>query len=262
MQKLFSFRFSQNIWRILPHPDPARNEWALELREISEKKVSFALIDLDKPAMIWQQEPEGTDWWTSLTSFSEGHIFLHNYRYPDIPEPTDLLCISVIDGHLSWALPNQVLVEHLGPGEEMVLMRSGEQLKYSGVNSNTGELFTLIERSERETITVNLKQPVRYKSGDMYFDQLSAFVKTAAGGAVPVSIDYLDQDPYMMFSYYIYAGEKFVQHLLIATKNREILFHEKISEPRDAVSLSTMLLKGRVLVYLKNNNEFSSLKLS
>lgn len=262
LQKVFSHTFSQNIWRILPHPDPDINEWAIELRESSEKKVSFAMIDLSIPELRWQVTPEGADWWTSLTAFSHQHIFLHNYRYPDLPQPTDLLAVSGLDGKLLWALPNYVLVRTLEGEEVEVATQKGEKFQYAHCNVHTAALSAASEEMKQLSPEIILKQPVRYKGGNIYFEKLSSFLSEIMGISKPICIDYLDERPYMMFSYYIYEQEKIVQYLLIVTDKKEIVFHEQLSEGRDGVGQSTMLLKNGILVYLKNNNEFSSLTFS
>lgn len=262
MQKVFSHTFSQNIWRILPHPDPDINEWAIELRESSEKNVSFAIIDLSVPELRWQVTPEGADWWTSLTAFSHQHIFLHNYRYPDMPQPTDLLAVSASDGGLLWALPNYVLVRTLEGDEVEVATQKGEKFQYANCNVHTATLSAASEDVKQPSPEIILKQPVRYKERNIYFEKLSSFLSETLGISKPICIDYLDERPYMMFSYYIYEQEKIAQYLLIVTDKKEIVFHEQLSEERDGVGQSTMLLKNGILVYLKNNNEFSSLTFS
>jgi hypothetical protein len=262
LQKVFSHTFSQNIWRILPHPDPDINEWALELRESSEKKVSFAIIDLTIPELRWQVTPEAADWWTSLTAFSHQHIFLHNYRYPDLPQPTDLLTVSASDGGLLWALPNYVLVRTLGGDEVEVATQKGEKFQYANCDVYTGLLTAASEEVKQTSPEIILKQPVRYKEKNIYFEKLSSFLSEIVGISKPICIDYLDERPYMMFSYYIYEQEKIGQYLLIVTDKKEIVFHEQLSQGRDGVGESTMLMKNGILVYLKNNNEFSSLTFS
>jgi hypothetical protein len=262
LQKLFSYTFSQNIWRILPHPKADRNEWAVELRESSEKKVSFAMIDLSVPGVCWQLTPEGADWWTSLTAFSGRHIFLHNYRFPDLPQPTDLLGVSAETGGLLWALPNYVLVRTLESPFVEVATLTGDKVQKARYDVDKEILSPVPEETTQPESEIILKQPVRYKERNVYFDRLSSFLSDTIGISEPICIDYLDERPYMMFSYYIYEQEKVAQYLLIITDQRKIVFHEQLSEGRDGVGQSTMMLKGKTLVYLKNNNEFSSLTFS
>jgi hypothetical protein len=261
LQKLFSYTFSQNIWRILPHPDPDRNEWIIELRESSEKNIAFAMIDLFIPELRWQVTPEGADWWTSLTAFSSKHIFLHNYRYPDMPQPTDLLAVSSDTGNLLWALPNYVLVRTLESPFIEVATFKGDKFQKAFYNIDTRILSPVSEEINLPDPEIILKQPVRYKERNDYFDRLASFLSETIGITKPICIDYLDERPYMIFSYYIYEQEKVAQYLLIITDKKEIVFQEKLSEGRDGVGQSTMMLKNKVLVYLKNNNEFSSLTL-
>lgn len=261
MQKLFSHIFSAHIWRILPHPDPERNEWALELREISEKKVSFALIDLDERHVRWQKTPPDADWWTSITGLAHDQVFLHHYRYPDLPEPTDLAALSIKDGELRWVLPNYVLVKALDYGNIEVASKGHEGFNYAVYSAETGRINPSPVLNDVATEII-LKQPVRYKEGNVYFGKLASFLQTILNIKNPVCIDYLDHRPYMMFSYYIYQQDQIVQYLLIVNDQKQVVLHEQLSEGRDGIGQSTILLKNSTLVYLKDSSEFSSLKLS
>lgn len=262
MQKLFSHQFSENIWRILPNADPDSSLWAIELRNASEKTVSFAVVDLSHARLLWHGSPEGTDWWTSLTAFSYGELFVHNYRYPEIPEPTDLIAVSGSRGTLLWALPNYLLVKTIDENTAEVATKAGDQFRYLQCDVKTGALSSLGGEDKHFPEQIILTEPVRYKEGNIYFEKLAAFIAKATGGHQAVSIDYLEKRPYMMFSYYIYEQDKLGQYLLIVTDQKELVLHEQLSEDRDGLGRSTMLLKEFTLVYLKNSNEFSSLTLS
>ncbi len=219
------------------------------------------MIDLETAELKWVVAPENIDWWTSMTAFSNDHIFLHHYRYPDLPEPTDLSTVSTETGELLWTLPNYVFVRTLDKEYIEIAERTGNGFKYANCLAATGEIVQqgLVNEIDSEVI---LKQPVRYKEGNIYFAPLMSFLQTALNIHDPVCIDYLDSRPYMMFSYYIYEQDKVAQYLLIITKEKELVLHEQLSEGRDGVGQSTILLKGSTLVYLKNSTEFKSLKLS
>ena len=261
MQKFFSHTFLQTIWRILPHPDPVKNEWAIELREITQKKVSFAILDLSRQELKWIVSPDGADWWTSMTGFAHDHIFLHHYRYPELPEPTDLSALSRETGDLVWTLPNYVLVRALDDPYIEVAGRQGDAFKYLKCDVERGEIIPGDYSFENEGKVI-FKQPERYIDGNIYFGRLSAFLQTNFNVNNPICIDYLDRRPYMVFSYYIYEQDKIAQYLLIVTDKGKSLIHEMLSDERDGVGQSTILLKGSTLVYLKNSTEFKSLKLS
>lgn len=262
MQKLFSHQFSQNIWRILPDEDNESNLWAIELRSGQDKEVSFAVIDTLHSEVLWEADAIGTDWFSSMTAFSYKHLFLHNYRHSDIPEPTDLLMIDGSSGELQWALPNHVLVKAIDQDTIEVATRFGDKYKYVQCKAETGLVMQEMQtQGESEAREIILAEPVRYMDGNEYFDQLASFITRVTDGHLPVAIDYLEKRPYMMFSYYLYEQDKISEYLLIMTDQMEQLLHEKLSEGREGIGRSTVLLKGRNLVYLKSNNEFKSLTL-
>lgn len=262
MQNLFSFRFSENIWRVMPDADPGSSLWAIELRNPERREVSFAVIDIHNFIVRWQRQVEGTDWWTSLASFSDGYIFLHNYRYPEIPEPTDLLALNAETGFLSWILPNHLLVKNAGNGWLEVATKQSDSFKHLHCNAATGELLPLNTELPEPAYEIILTEPVRYIEGNTYFGRLAQFISNATGGHNSAAIDYLEKRPYIIFSYYIYEQDKTVQYLLIVTDQKQQVLHEKLSEEREGIGRSTMMLKASTLVYLKNSNEFSSLTLS
>lgn len=246
----------------MPDARPDSSLWAIELRDAEHREVWFALIDTDSLAVKWQRQVEGTDWWTSLTAFSDNHIYLHNYRNPEVPEPTDLLAVNVETGLLSWILPNHLLVKYAGKGWLEVATKQGDSFKHLHCSAVTGELSPLITALPEPDEEIILTEPVRYIEGNLYFKRLSQFVSDATDGHIPVAIDYLEKRPYIIFSYYIYEQDKTVQYLLIVTDQKQQVLHEKLSEKREGTGRSTMMLKASTLVYLKNSNEFSSLTLS
>ncbi|SDE94395.1 protein of unknown function [Dyadobacter soli] len=246
----------------MPDADPDSSLWAIELRNAELREVSFAVIDTDSFMVRWQRQVEGTDWWTSLTAFADNRYYLHNYRYPEVPEPTDLLAVNAETGLLSWVLANHLLVKNAGKGLLEVAIKQGDSFKHQHCNASTGELLPLNTSLPESADAIILAEPVRYIEGNMYFDRLAQFISDATGGHIPVAIDYLEKRPYIIFSYYIYEQDKTVQYLLIVTDQKQQVLHEKLSEEREGTGRSTMMLKASTLVYLKNSNEFSSLTLS
>ncbi|WP_031525649.1 DUF4905 domain-containing protein [Dyadobacter crusticola] len=262
MQNTFSYRFSKNIWRILPDADPASSVWAVELRDTEQKVASVAVIDSGEKALRWEGIPLGMDWWSSVTALSSHQFFLHHYRYPDLPEPTDLSAFSALTGEHLWDLPNHLLVKIIDKNRIEVAAKAGSGFSYHLCDVRSGALLPREEIVQADEDQVILQEPVRYKKGNVFFDKLSSFVEEITGGHQPISIDYLEKRPFMIFSYYIYHQDKTVQYLLIITTKRELVLHEKLSEEREGMGRSTMILKASALIYLKNNNEFSSLTLS
>ena len=262
MENLFLHTFSQRIWRILPHSAPDRNEWIVELRDGNERKTSFALIDLAIPALKWQLVPNGADWWTTLAGFSGNRVFLHNYRNPELPDPSDLLALSVATGELEWVLPNHYLVS-AGQGSRIgVAKKAAEGVTIHLVDSQTGGLISpSSEKKIKEEGGDSSKFPVRYVPDDRYFEAIASFVSTVAGVNGALAFDYIESDPFVVLSYYIYEPEELAQYLLIVNRKKEIVYHERLAERLKGIGRDTILMKGDILVFLKNSNEFISLKL-
>ncbi|HEV7348113.1 DUF4905 domain-containing protein [Telluribacter sp.] len=263
MTEFFSHVFPYAVWRVLPHPAPGRNEWAVELRDVPNKETNFALIDLAEPALRWQTRPEAADWWTTLTALADDQLFLHNYRFPDLPEPTDLLSLSTKDGLLSWAAPNHIFVKVLDEANIVVATRQQDKVLYKQCHLENGRLATLAEEEMTSTTdSPAYRVPIRYRKGDVYFETLSSFLDKTVNTSGVTVIDYLEASPYIAFSYYIYEKEKIAQYIVVINRKREILYHTCLVEGREGVGRDTMLFKDETLVFLRNSNEFVGIKLS
>ncbi len=222
------------------------------------------MVDLSSAEVVWQQLPPATDWWTTLAGFAGKRVFLHNYRFPDIPEPTDLLALSTEKGALEWALPGCVFVRSMPDPEQIVIaQKQGEIVQYRLCDSRLGLLNDAVEEEDLPSVlTPNHRTPIRYEPQDIYFDRLSAFLNEIVGVTNPAAVDYLESDPYLVISYYLYESEKTAQHLLIVNRDKEIIYHNQLSDNRPGMSLDTILLKNNRLVFLRNTNELISLTLT
>lgn len=261
-ENLFTHSFSQTIWRILPHP--TRNEWALELRDADLKTVSWALLDLTLPGLRWHTTPEASDWWSTLTAFAGDNLYIHNYRFPDIPEPTDLLSVSATDGTLGWVLPGWLFVNDVPQsGTLIVTKKMPETIQYQLCDARSGLLLDSIDQGDIPVpLPPNYRMPNRYETQDIYFDVLSAFLEKIVRVRGPIAVDYLEANPYLVFSYYLYDHEKVAQYLLIVDRTKQIIYHERLGENRQGVGRDTIIWKADSLVCLRNSNEFISIKLT
>jgi len=261
-ENLFSHTFPETIWRILPHPD--RDEWVVELRDAALKTASWALVDLTLQKVVWQQSPPATDWWTTLAGFAGNRVFLHNYRYPDVPQPTDLLALSLAEGALEWALPGCVFVRDCPESEQIIIaQKQGETVQYRLCDSSLGLLKNPVEEKNRQPVAApKYGTPVRYHPQDTYFDRISSFVDKMVGVKDSIAIDYLESDPYLVISYYLYESEKTAQYLLVVNREKEIIYHNQLSDNRPGMSLDTILINNNRLVFLRNTHELISLTLS
>jgi len=261
-ENLFSHTFPETIWRILPHPD--RDEWAVELRDAARKTVSWAVVDLTLEKVVWQQSAPATDWWTTLAGFAGNRVFLHNYRFPDIPEPTDLLALSVTEGTLEWALPGCVFVRDLPESEQIIIaQKQVETVQYRLCDSSLGLLKNPVEeRDLPPVISPKHRTPVRYQPQDIYFDRISSFLDKMVAVKDAIAIDYLESDPFLVISYYLYESEKTAQYLLVVNRDKEIIYHNQLSDNRPGMSLDTILIKNNRLVFLRNTHELISLTLT
>ncbi len=189
-------------------------------------------------------------------------MYLHTYRYPDIPEPTDLLALSSADGTLQWVLPGWLYVRSEPEADRIVVARKlPESIEYRMCDAQTGKLLGA-PGDETAPPPAAVLEPVRYSPGDIYFEVVSSFLGKLVGVTDPIAIDYLESNPYIVFSYYLYPQESVAQYLLITNRRKDIIWHGRLSANRQGVGRNTLIWKGGGLVCLRNSNEFISIKLT
>lgn len=77
-----------------------------------------------------------------------------------------------------------------------------------------------------------------------------------------IAIDYLESDPFLVISYYLYESGKTAQYLLVVNRDKEIIYHNQLSDNRPGMSLDTILIKNNRLVFLRNTHELIGLTLT
>lgn len=254
----FSKRFEGNIWRIFPDECKGSDQWIAEIRHQQSKTVSHALIDLSVPEIKWYAQLPFVDWSTQLTAAGAGYLFFHQYRQPDLPQPDDLIAADMETGAHAWTLPQHNLVKIINDKQLLTLHRQPaglSEIPYRIINGQPVKE----EQVQISSSDISYKAPVRYLPDNIYFSQISSFLKRLTGITDPVVIDYLEAGQFLVLSYYIYSEEAYEQWLLITDINGTVQHSQKTGENLTGIGIETILLKNNKLVLLTNNNEFTSL---
>ncbi len=258
---LFEHTFSRRIWQALPAMNG--NNWVLELREKETKQVSYAMVDLEAAfgpdnQAVWEYPVAATEWWTSLAGVGRTHFFLHNYRDPEIPEPTDFLAVNKVTGDVDWVQPGYRFSATRPDGVLEIAKRTGGEIVYYECHEASGNVGALTRRHSPSEVP-GLQYPVRYKTGDPYFETITDFLDKTLNSGPLHTIDYLEFKSYMVFSYYLYENEKMVQYLAVIDRWKSIKYHQQVADAIHQVGMDTFLLKNDTLVFVRNKNVFAGI---
>ncbi len=257
----FRKQFDGLIWRIIPSANTDSDEWAVEIRNQESKTVRHAVIDLSVPETKWYAELPFAEWSTQLTGSGSGRLFFHQYRQHELPQPDDLIAADSKTGLPEWVLPHHNFISVLDDKRLLTFQRSpaGLQEKRYYIKDAQPADSDYLNITDP---TVSYRAPIRYLPDNIYFSKISSFLRKLTGTEEPVVIDYLEANQFLVLSYYIYREKAFEQWLLVTDIYGSVLYHEKTGERLSGIGIETILFKNNKLVFLTNNNEFTSLNLT
>ena len=229
-----------------------------ELRNPTEKKLVFAVMCPGKSRV--ETISGETDWWSSLAGLGASHFYVHNYRNPDIPEPSDLLSFGIETGRLEWVLPNVRFGGFDVSGALVVAEKKGGELRYGYCEPDTGRLkgpYPEPAFPEAE----KWQEPVRYRAGAEYYELMAGFVRKSTGLIPAGSIEYLDSADKMIFSFYLYENDSLVQYVAIVNRLREVEYLEPIEKNLEKEGKNVLMVKEGWLYFVKERRSFVGINL-
>src|SRR2546428_1251207 len=88
----FSKGFSGIIWKI--EPDFNGTKVALELRDPTQKQVSFSIIDLDTNEVSAENIQVEERWYFGIETFYQDLLYLHGYTNESLPEHKGIIAFD------------------------------------------------------------------------------------------------------------------------------------------------------------------------
>lgn len=254
----FSCLLPGQIWKAVPAQD---DRWVLEWRNADTRSVGFYVIS---PVTTQEQEvivsEKETDWWMSLAGVGKETFFVHSYRNPDIPEPTDLLGYDLSAGTVKWVIPSGQFIG-ISDGQAVVALKSGADTTLYFCGENDGKLGDVAPEEWPES-PLPWQEAQIYRENNPYYGNLSGFLFNSLGVKPKGSIEYLDYGDRMAFSYYLYEANRLVQYVAVVNRLKDIEFNERIEADLEKEGRSTFLEKNGWLFFIKEKRNFIGINLA
>lgn len=214
----FSKELPGKVWNMLLNAD---NNWlVMEVRDHASKKVSFWILDIITRKWIWEDVEFEESWWLNLLATKQGNVYF-NY-FPDEKNP-DSKKIIVVD------------------------VKALEVIE---------ETDTYAFEGKQEVLKNNqVQSPLYYVEDSDHFVTVRKFINQRYNHDIIKAVDYLEQGSKVFISYYLYAGEKMDNYLLVMDAVGEALIHEKIDDELDTIGMATFFTFADYLITVKNKTE-------
>jgi hypothetical protein len=154
-------------------------------------------------------------------------------------------------------------VEVPDPAWLVVASRRHEQITYQWCHQPDGACreYTGTFQSQQVPGGAQYPAPVRYARGSEYFEVLERFLEKTVGATAVEVIDYLEQRPYLVLSYYLREAGTTAHYLVLVNQQRKVLYHECLAKDRPGIGRDTFFVHQSTLVFVRNSNEFVGIKL-
>lgn len=257
--KTFSIRLPGQIWQAIPAID---DRWVLEWRDPEHKTVNFTVLQPTsdgRASILAEVNQQETDWWMTLAGAGSHAFWIHTYRNPDIPEPSDLIGFSLNSGSNWWSIPNSHFVGW-ADNRPLIATKSVPPTVYQ-MDELTGLKFADFSGNEL-TFQPRWTVAQSYKKNDPYYTNLVQFIEKYLKLTPSGTIEYLDYADRMAFSFYLYDNGRLTQYVTIVNRFKEIEYQEVIEQNLGKEGQNTLLEKDGWLFFIKQKNNFIGINLA
>jgi hypothetical protein len=99
LQPVWSFNASHTLWRVIFSDN---GMIVCETRDTDSKITAFSCIDSRNGTILWSNKTYDEQWWIGIEGISDGRLYLHGFRKPDMPEHQGITCIDLQNGDVLW----------------------------------------------------------------------------------------------------------------------------------------------------------------
>ncbi|MHB1049554.1 MAG: DUF4905 domain-containing protein [Bacteroidota bacterium] len=99
LRPVWSFNASHTLWRVIFSDDGIV---ICESRNTETKTAAFSCINSRTGSVLWSDRIYDEQWWIGIEGISDGRLYLHGFRKPDMPEHQGITCIDVMSGNVLW----------------------------------------------------------------------------------------------------------------------------------------------------------------
>ncbi len=259
----------KKIWRLFP----GNGVLAVELRDVDNKEVEFAGLDLKTGAPLWQNLKLEEKWWVNINKIYQDVLLLQQFVRPDMPKAGKIFAVDLFTGKVLWQNEDIEFLDASG-GRIYGVRRTLQSEELLGLNPKTGvvEIRLLPDddqwkgpsiRSEIDeySLPVSLDEADESSSSEIAMiksafpqDALApTFVRSSPGSAI--------------VGYHVPSGkdEKGIQtydsRLSIIDKDGKVLYEDDADSKVYTTLQDFYFVVEQTLIYVRNSNEIVAVKL-
>lgn len=269
----WEINFLYPIWRISPNH---QNCIITEVRNITEKIVSFHCVNATTGQLRWDNLQLSQKWWIGIEGIFGDVLILHEYERPDLPAHKKIIAIDLNTGKIIWSNDELVFIssDNYYILAKKITFNSTQYLK---LNLLTGELICELDENEFRTTSEELKKqeliyyriPLEYSIDQLPNVTVQKFVQLhnkKSDIVEPIEVfTYLENDLNVVgYSRNIsnnISTPMYDEYIDVLGKNAKNIYSDKIVSGVNMPFIPKYFVKNNFLYYIKDKTILRGVKL-
>jgi len=251
LQPHINYQFKSTVWRL--EVDPITDTLFAEIRDNSDKRVSFSAINLENGEIYFDDLQTEERWLTGIETAYDGTLLLHNYQSESSPAHKGLIAIDRKTGQMIWSNYTHAF-DHLSENGPVIYDTRLQPPQLLITDIKTGAIKRqyqpLIDKEVENYIILPEITPIKIASS------LSLQLKTFGN-----TIHYLDHNNFRIVSLHAFADGTLQQLLYIFTTDNKIVYQDLLNDDIQKLQPESFLLRKDQLIYLTRKSRLKVLNL-
>ena len=243
----FTQQFNGIVWRM--EIDAATDTLAVEIRQDTDKQVSFAAIDLTSGKLNFTGLTTSERWLTGLEGTHNGVILLHHYQSATSPVHKGLIAADAGTGHVLWSNYNYAFSNFCSGGVVLYDTRL-QPHKFFLADLKTGATL----RDYQPSIDITLQSEITLP--DMVAPE--GYLPQQPFGNI---IHQLFFKHYRIVSLHALTGREELTQQLYIIDGTTISYHDLLNAAIQKLQPEAFVLYKDHLIYLKNRSQLKVINL-
>lgn len=236
--------FTGTIWRM--EIDELSNVLFLEIRDNSDKQVSFTAIDLQTGNVNFTGLTLPERWLTGIECAFNGVLLLHNYQSENAPVHKAVIAIDSKEGNVLWTNYN-IAFDHLSSNGPILYDTRLQPRKLLLADITTGATKRVYERCVDQEPESNIKVP---EIKEIEFFPAGVDNINVVGN----SLFYLNYNNYRIVSLHK-LKQGLLSQFLIVSKGDDVIYEDLLNAGIQKIQPEAFIMHRNRLIYVKNRTD-------
>jgi len=242
-------QFNGIIWRL--EIDSLSSTVFAEVRNIEEKTVSFASVNLLTGKINFKNLTTPERWLTGIDAAYDGVLLIHNYQSENSPVHKGNIAVDAVTGETLWSNYTYAF-DHLTINGPVFYNTQIQPKKLLLATIKTGVTSRLYTPATDAELIADIVLPHVLPAS--FFKQIPAI--EAYGN----TLHYLEYNNFIIVSLHVFNAGKLQQHLYIMN-DLEVIYKDILNHDIQKIQPEAFILHKNCLVYIKDKSELKVLNL-